>query len=81
MNGLGIASESSAGGTFQISPDESAVRRLHANIRNIQAVGSVLDLGSASVSTAASSQGIISSVDLAISAVVPACGDLGALQN
>ena len=81
LDGLAIEIESGAGGTFQVGPDDGAVHRLQANIRDMRASGSVLNLGSASVSTAASSQGVISTVDLAISAVVRTRGDLGALQN
>jgi len=81
LDGLAIAIESGAGGSFQIGPDDGAVHRLEATIRDMRATGSALNLGSASVSTAASSQGVISSIDLAISAVVRTRGDLGALQN
>ncbi len=43
--------------------------------------GSVLNLGSASVSTAGASQAVIGSIDLAIQQVVRTRADVGALQN
>ncbi len=81
LDGLSITVEAGAGGTFQIGPDDGAVHRISATIRDMRASGRVLNLGSASVSTAASSQGVISSIDLAIREVVRTRGDLGALQN
>lgn len=81
LDGLAISIEAGAGGTFQIGPDDGAVHRIQATIRDMRASGTLLNLGSASVSTAASSQGVIASIDLAIRGVVRTRGDLGALQN
>jgi flagellin len=81
LDGLALLVESGAGGSFQIGPDDGAVHRIQASIRDMRASGNNLNRGSASVSTAASSQNVISSIDLAISAVVRTRGDLGAIQN
>lgn len=81
LDGLAIAVESGTGGAFQVGPDDGAVHRLEATIRDMRASGVVLNLGAASVSTAGSSQSAISSIDLAIREVVRTRGDLGALQN
>lgn len=81
LDGLTLEVESGTGGQFQIGPDDGSVHRLEATIRDMRASGSILNLGATSVSTASSSQGAISSVDLAITEVVRTRGDLGALQS
>ena len=81
LDGLILEVESGTGGSFQIGPDDGAVHRIEATIRDMRATGNILNLGSASVSTASSSQNVISSIDLAIGEVVRTRGDLGALQN
>jgi flagellin len=81
LDGLALAVESGTGGSFQIGPDDGAVHRIEATIRDMRATGNILNLGSATVSTAAASQGVIGSIDLAIQEVVRTRGDLGALQN
>ena len=81
LDGLAISIEAGASGTFQIGPDNGAVHRIQATIRDMCASGTILNLGSASVSTAASSQSVIATIDLAIREVVRTRGDLGALQN
>ena len=81
LKGLVISLDSGTGGTFQIGPDDGAVHRIEATIRDTWATGATLNLGSASVSTAASSQDMIGRIDIAIQEVVQTRGDLGALQN
>ena len=47
----------------------------------MRASGTVMNLGSSSVSTLAGAQASIASIDLAISTVAQQRGDMGALQN
>jgi flagellin len=81
LDGTSLVIESGTGGTFQVGPDDGSVHRLELNINDLSASGATLNLGSASIATLASAQGVISSIDLAIENVTSARGDLGAMQN
>ncbi len=81
LNGTEMIVEAGTGGTFQVGPDDGAVHRLELNINDLSASGARLNLGTASISTMASAQGVISSIDLAIENVTRSRGDLGAMQN
>ena len=81
LDGLALEIDAGTGGTFQVGPDDGAVHRIETTIRDMRASGSVLNLGSASVSSASSSQSAISTIDIAIQEVVRTRGGLGAIQN
>ena len=73
--------DTGTGGVFQVGPDAGGVNRIEASIADMRASGSLLNLGGLSVATQGSAQSGISSIDLAISRVTRARGDLGAVQN
>ena len=81
LDGLALEIDAGTGGTFQVGPDDGAVHRIETTIRDMRASGSVLNLGSASISSASSSQSAISTIDIAIQEVVRTRGGLGAIQN
>ena len=78
---LELIINSGTGGTFQVGPRNGAVHRLEINIEDMRASGTVLNMGSTSVTTLGSAQTSISSIDLAITKVAQQRGDLGAFQN
>ncbi len=81
LNGLALEIESGTGGTFQVGPDDGSVHRIETTIRDMRASGAVLNLGSASVSSASASQSAILNIDIAIQEVVQTRGGLGSIQN
>lgn len=60
LDGLALEIDAGTGGIFQVGPDDGAVHRIETTIRDMRASGSVLNLGSASVSSVSSSQSAIS---------------------
>jgi len=73
--------ESGTGGSFQVGPKDQAYNRIEANIVDMRASGSILNLNTSSVSTITTSRSAITSIDGAIWAVSRQRGDLGAVQN
>ena len=69
------------GGKFQIGPDNKAGDRIEVTINDMRASASFLNIGGVSLTTLASSQSAITSLDLAITKVSQVRGDLGAAQN
>jgi flagellin len=76
-----ILIESGTGGSFQVGPKDQAYNRIEANIVDMRASGSILNLNTSSVSTITTSRSAITSIDGAIWAVSRQRGDLGAVQN
>ena len=81
LDGLALVIDRGSSGAFQIGPNDGAVNRIEATIRDMRASGAALNLSATSVSTALASQGAIGNIDVAIQEVVRTRGDLGALQN
>jgi flagellin len=81
FGGLVIQVDGGTGGTFQVGPDDGAIHRLEVNIGDMRASGALLNLSGLSVSSLASAQSTISTIDNAILGVTKARGDLGAVQN
>lgn len=81
LDGTQLVIGQGTGGTFQVGPNDGAVHRIEINIQDMRASGSVLNLGSTSVSSLSGAQSSIESIDLAISTVAQQRGDLGAFQN
>jgi len=69
---------SGTGGQFQVGPDDGAVHRIEVNIADMRATGAFLNLGGQSISSQASAQSAITTLDIAIGNVSQTRGDLGA---
>lgn len=81
LNGTSLVINSGTGGTFQVGADNKASDRIEVNIQDMRSSGAFVNTGSASLSSLASSQSAITTVDLAIANVAQTRGDLGAYQN
>jgi flagellin len=81
LDGLTLLIETGTGGDFQVGAKDSPSDRLTASIDDLRATGTLLNLGSVSISTMSSAQGAIVSIDSAITAVTSQRGNLGAIQN
>lgn len=81
LNGAQLVINSGTGGTFQVGADHSASNRIEVNIQDMRASSAFLNVGSLSLSSLGSSQSAIPAIDLAITKVAQARGDLGAYQN
>ena len=81
LDGLALQIDAGTGGTFQVGPRDGATHRVELSIQDMRASGTVMNLGSSSVSTLSGAQTSIASIDLAISTVAQQRGDMGALQN
>lgn len=81
LDSLTLLVETGTGGDFQVGAKDSASNRLTASIDDLRATGTLLNLGSISISTMPSAQDAIGSIDSAITAVTSQRGNLGAIQN
>jgi len=81
LAGKSLVIESGTGGSFQVGPKDAAYNRIEISIANMEAVGTTLNLSTASVSTISSARSSITIIDQAIIAVAQQRGDLGAVQN
>lgn len=81
LDGLTLLIESGTGGDFQVGAKDSPSDRLTASIGDLRATGTLLNLGSVSISTMSSAQSAIVSLDSALTAVTSQRGNLGAIQN
>ena len=81
LDGLSILVEGGTGGSIQVGSLNRAVDRIELTINDLRATGPALALGGMSMSTLESSQGAISSIDLAINTIAQIRSDLGAQQN
>ena len=81
LNSAEIVVLEGSGGSFQIGSTDNAANRLELSIPDLRATGSELNLSGANVSSRATSQSAITSVDIAITRVAQERGNLGATQN
>ena len=81
LNGTTVVVEQSTGGVFQVGPTASYTDRLEVGIPDLRASGDALNLGNLSVNNISGARAAMVSIDLAISTVASARGDLGAVQN
>lgn len=81
LNTQNIIIEAGTGGSFQVGPNDAAFNRIEVNVGDMQATGTNLNLGTASVGTISTSRSAITIIDGAITTVAQQRGDLGAFQN
>lgn len=76
-----LISSATTGGEFQVGANNTSMDRMGATIGDLRATGSLLNLGSSSISSQSAAQLAITAVDSAITAVTAQRGNLGAIQN
>ncbi|MBT3601906.1 MAG: flagellin [Candidatus Latescibacteria bacterium] len=81
LDGSSLVINSGTGGTFQVGADNKVSDRIEVNIQDMRSAGAFLNTGSSSLSSLASSQAAITTLDVAITNVAQTRGDLGAYQN
>jgi len=81
LDGTSLVINAGTGGTFQVGADNKAADRIEVNIQDMRSSGGFINTGSASLSSLASSQAAITTIDVAITNVAQTRGDLGAYQN
>ena len=81
LDDLKLTIDSGTEGIFQVGPDNTQTHRLGLDITDMRASAANLNLGNVSLSTLASAQNAITSIDRAIDRVSQERGDLGAVQN
>jgi flagellin len=81
LDGKTIVVTEAFGGSFQVGADNVAEDRIEVSIADMRASGNLLNLGTISLGTQASSQTAITQLDQAIAHTAQTRGDLGAIQN
>jgi flagellin len=81
LDGTSLVINAGTGGTFQVGADNKAADRIEVNIQDMRSSSAFINTGSASLSSLASSQAAITTIDVAITNVAQTRGDLGAYQN
>ena len=81
LNNAQIVVQSGTGGTFQVGATSSPSDRIEVSIPDLRASGKELNLSSASLSSLATAQAALPTIDSAITTVAQQRGNLGAVQN